>query len=238
MEIELNEHQNSLHTTAARFNHRCVITRIGRFSESLVAAYYPTSRQSEVVRGICNQIMLLWPENARKSLAIISPQSKDGRSFVASNLAVAFSQSGLRTLLIDADLRRPSQHAIFALSANGPGLAEILAGHAQGGGIQSIAEIPNLSIFPAGSPPPNPPELLRSYRMNALLHILEAQFDVILIDTAAATPSIDAQTVAAYAGGAVLLTRRNWTRLEAAKALMHAIQTAQCPLIGAVINDF
>lgn len=238
MELQLIDHQDIQRATAARFDYRYMIPERGRFSDGLVVAYHPTGRQADIVRGIGSQLMLLWHEHARKSLAIVSPQSGDGRSFMASNLAVAFSQMGLKTLLIDADFRRPVQHAIFALSDNSLGLADILAGHTQRESIRCIDEFPNLSILPAGSPPPSPPELLGSYRMNALLHILEARFDVLLIDTAAAMPNTDAQVVAAYAGGALLLMRRNQTRVAEAQALMHTLTAVQCPLMGAVINEF
>jgi receptor protein-tyrosine kinase len=238
IDFRLIDHQDIQPASGVQSDYRRAVPDRGRFSDNLVVAYHPASRQSEMVRGIRSQIMLQWHEQSRKSLLIVSPQSGDGRSFIASNLAVAFSQLDLRTLLIDADFRRPSHHAIFALSDSKSGLAEILAGQAHRNGIQGIAEFPSLSVLTAGSPPPNPAELFGSYRMNALLHILEARFDVLLIDTPAATSGIDAQVIAGVVGGAILLTRRNQTRLADAKALQHVLNAVQCPLMGAVVNDF
>ena len=98
-------------------------------SDEVVAAYRPFTHQVEELRALRSQLMLRWfdAEAERKTLAIVSPERGEGRSFIAANLAVVFSQLGERTLLIDADMRNPRQHTMFAVS-NRLGLSETLAG--------------------------------------------------------------------------------------------------------------
>ena len=102
-------------------------------SEEVVAAFHPFTPVVEQLRALRSQLSLRWfdaePEK-HKALAIVSPESGDGRSFVAANLAVVFSQLGARTLLVDADLRKPRQHELFHLP-NKLGLSSVLAGRVE-----------------------------------------------------------------------------------------------------------
>jgi receptor protein-tyrosine kinase len=133
-----------------------------RVSEEVVAAFKPFSPIVEQLRAVRSQLMLRWfdAEIGHKTLAVVSASRADGRSFTAANLAVVFSQLGERTLLIDADLRNPSQHQLFRLE-NKLGLSSLLAGRAELA--EAITRIPgliDLSVLPAGATPPNPQELL------------------------------------------------------------------------------
>ena len=132
-----------------------------RVSEAVVAAYEPASPQVEALRALRSELMLHWfsDDAAHKSLAVVSEARGDGRSYIAANLAVVLSQLGGRTLLIDADLRNPSQHALFGLE-NRIGLSAVLAGRAGAEAVQRVAELGSLSVLPAGVAPPNPQELL------------------------------------------------------------------------------
>src|SRR6476620_4567631 len=98
-------------------------------SRELVAAFAPFHPRTEEIRALRTQLLIRWynPENGRKSLVVSSADSGEGRSYIAANLAIVFSQLGARTLLLDADLRKPRQHQIFALP-EGQGLSTILSG--------------------------------------------------------------------------------------------------------------
>lgn len=166
-------------------------------SREIFAAYAPFSKPVEQLRALRSQLILRWfdVEANRKMLAIVSPAAGDGRSFLAANLAVVFSQLGERTLLIDADLRKPRQHQLFKLQ-NESGLSSILANRA---GLEAIVRVPSLlalSVLPAGPVPPNPQELLGRASFSELLTALGASFDVIIIDTPPGADSADAQIVA------------------------------------------
>jgi Mrp family chromosome partitioning ATPase len=125
-----------------------------------------------------------------KHLAIVSPGREEGRTYLAANLAVVFSQLGERTLLIDADMRHPRQHVLFGLPNRG-GLSSLLAGRAGADVIELVAPLTNLSVLPAGPQPPNPQELLGRPVFQNFLAELDKEFDVVIIDTPACLRCVD-----------------------------------------------
>jgi protein-tyrosine kinase len=210
-----------------------------RVSQAVVAAYEPASPQVEALRALRSELMLHWfsEDAAHKSLAVVSEARTDGRSYIAANLAVVLSQLGGRTLLIDADLRNPSQHALFGLE-NRIGLSAVLAGRAGAEAVQRVSELGSLSVLPAGVAPPNPQELLARATFGVLLERLAEHVDFILIDTPAAAESADAQTVAARAGAALFVVRKNHSRLWRVQAIAEGVARTRTAMLGAVLNDF
>jgi len=210
-----------------------------RVSESVLAAYEPASPQVEALRALRAELMLQWfnDDAAHKSLAVVSEARGDGRSHIAANLAVVLAQLGGRTLLIDADLRNASQHALFGLQ-NRIGLSAVLAGRAGAEAVQRVPALGNLSLLPAGVPPPNPQELLARPTFGVLLEQLAVHLDFILIDTPPAAESADAQTVAARAGAALLVLRKNHSRLWRVQAIAESVARTRTAVLGAVLNDY
>lgn len=206
-------------------------------SEELVAAYQPFSPQVEALRNLRTQLLLRWFNPERKVLAIVSPSRGDGRSYLAANLAVVFSQLGERTLLIDADMRDARQHELFKLS-NQYGLSALLTGRVSGEAVERVNHFANLSVLPAGAAPPNPLELVSRPEFRDMLMHESANFDVILMDTPAAQTSSDAQAIAARSGGALLVAREDRTRIEAASHLSASIQSSHAEVVGCVLNRF
>ena len=207
-------------------------------SEDLVAAYVPFSPQVEALRALRSQLMVRWfdTDPARKSLAVVSAERNEGRSFIAANLAVVFSQLGEHTLLIDTDMRNPCQHRLFGLDNRG-GLSAVLSGR---GGPEMIQRIPlllDLSVLPAGSLPPNPLELLARPLFQQLMGELATEFDVILLDTPAAAEYSDAQATAACAGAALIVIRKNSTRISQVRHITDTLQ-GRATVVGAVLNEF
>src|ERR1043165_382079 len=184
-------------------------------SKELVAAWDPFHPVVEELRAVRTQLLIRWfnPAAGRRTLAIASPRSEEGRSFVAANLAVSFSQLGQRTLLIDADFRSPRQQGIFNI-ADRFGLSSVLSGRADLSVATPVAGITGLAVLPAGPVPPNPLELLSRASFAALLGKAQAEYDVILIDTPPATEYADAQSVAFRSGDVLLVSRRDHTRVE------------------------
>ena len=208
-------------------------------SEDLVAAYDPFSPQVEALRTLRSQLMLRWfdTELERKALAIVSAGRGEGRSFIAANLAVVFSQLGEHTLLIDADMRNPCQHKLFGLE-NRVGLSGLLAERCGTEAIQRIPALLDLSVLPAGAGPPNPSELLARPLFSQLLQELGKEFDVILLDTPAAAETGDAQTVIMRAGAALIVVRKNATRMSQVRDIADTTTQASATVVGTVLNEF
>jgi len=206
-------------------------------ADDVVAGYNPQSEQVEPLRALRSQLSHRWFDDAsRKVVAITSPERGEGRSWLAANLATLFAQIGERTLLIDADMRHPHQHELFNLS-NAVGLSALLTGRA---GKETALRIhPQLRLFvlPAGILPPNPQELLGRPVFDLVLERFNDQFDVILIDTPAATDTADAQIVARRAGAALMVARRNHTRNSRLTAAMRSFHQTGVNVIGTVMNE-
>ena len=174
---------------------------------------------------------------AHKALAIVSAERKDGRSFLAANLAVVFSQLGAHTLLIDADLRNSCQHTLFGLD-NRAGLSAVLSERAGPDAIQRIPGLLDLSVLPAGAQPPNPHELLARAPFWKVLREVEKKFDVVLLDSPAAAHYADAQTVAVRAGAAMIVARKNTARRWQVCGVSDTVSQASTTIVGAVLNEF
>jgi len=207
-------------------------------SPELVAAYKPFSRVGENLRAVRSQLMLRWfnNETAHKAVAMVSPGRGEGRSFIAANLAIVFSQQGQRTLLIDANLRNARQHTLFGLGKSA-GLSGILADRAGLEAALPVTGIDDLMVLPAGAVPPNPQELLGRSGFAKLLKAAAENFDVVIIDTPAGTEYADAEIIASAAGAAVLVTRKNQTLVPEAALLARRLQDSGVVLVGSILND-
>ena len=208
-------------------------------NSELVVAYEPFHRRAEELRALRTQLMIRWTNGAAKQrvLTVVSPGPGEGRSYITANLAAAFAQLGERTLLIDADLRSPRQHQIFGI-ANRVGLSAVLSGRADGTAVVPLPELGRLSVLPSGAIPPNPQELLSRRVLGILLHELRANYDVIFIDTPPALAYADAQCVAFRAGSAILINRKDHTRLSDANTVVKEMSEAGTHVVGAVLNSF
>lgn len=210
-------------------------------STSLIAAYTPFSRAGENLRALRSQLMLRWFKTAprNKLLAVVSPGPGEGRTFISANLAIVFAQQGERTLLIDADMRSApavGQSALFKLRG-GIGLSGILAGRATMDAAKAVPGLARLMVLPAGAQPPNPQELLSRENFSQLLFEASENFDVILIDTPCGTQYADAEIIAARAGAAMMVTRKNQSQLSDTALLSQRLQDHGVLLLGAVLND-
>ncbi len=208
-------------------------------NSELIAAYQPFHRRVEELRALRTQLMIRWynPEAGRKVLAIVSPGPGEGRSYVAANLALVFAQLGQRTLLLDADLRSPRQHRLFSVPDR-IGLSAALSGRADRSAVVACPDFGRLWLLPAGALPPNPQELLARGALALLLKELQSEFDVVIIDTPPAKLYADAQTVAFRAGNALVLARKNETRLADTNSLVREFGDTGTHVVGTVINTF
>jgi protein-tyrosine kinase len=222
---------------ARQFEYSYIEPGESAISREVIAAYEPFSARVEALRALRTQLKLRWfnRSSAGRALAIISPHAGDGRSYLAANLAVVFAQLGERTLLIDADMRKPRQHELFGIPET-PGLSTVLAGRDQLGAIQQIQHLGDLSVLPAGPPPPNPVELLDRPAFGRLMDQVRQEYDVVLVDTPAGSAHADAQTASVRCEAALIVVRKNATRLAEVRKLAGSVHTVE--VVGTVLTDF
>jgi chain length determinant protein tyrosine kinase EpsG len=209
-----------------------------KLAPELVMAHSPESAAAEQWRGLRSQLVLRGLSNAGvpQRLAVLSPDRKEGRSVAAANLAIAWAQMGRRTLLIDADLRQPRQHQLFNLG-QAAGLSDWLAGRSMSEGVKPIAGLRGLSVLSAGTPAPNPQELLSQPQMSQLLQSLGEEHDLMVLDSPAASQCSDALHVAAHCGAALLLAHRDVSSLPRLLQLSQGLRDLGVRAIGTVLRE-
>lgn len=207
-------------------------------SEEVIAAYQPFSSTVERLRAVRSQLMLRWFDKAehRQTMAIVGPSRYDGRSYLAANLAVVFAQLGERTLLIDADMRKPRQHELFMLQ-NKVGLSTLLAHRSREEAIVRITDLVGLSVLPAGPVPPNPSELLNRPAFDELISHVRSSYDVVLIDTPSLSSGEDAAMIAVRTGAVLAVARTKQTRVAAFDDMVVGLTNAGVAVVGTVLND-
>lgn len=207
-------------------------------SDELVAAYQPFSPRVEQLRAIRSQLMLRWFDKAeeRQMLTVVGAERSEGRTYLAANLAVVFSQLGERTLLVDADLRTPRQHHLFHLE-NQIGLSTLLAGRSRDEAIVRIPDLAGLSVLPAGPTPPNPLELLNRLNFDEFMIQVKGSFDVVIVDTPAMSIGEDAAMIAVRTGAALAVARSGSTHLGAFTDLVQGLMNSGVSVVGSVLNE-
>lgn len=195
----------------------------------------PNSETAEGYRVIRTNLIYAAGNNTR-TLLFTSPGSGEGKTTTASNLAIAFSQLGLKVLLIDADLRNPSVHAGFGIS-QGPGLSEFLTGRNSFQEVIHRLSIPNLAIVPSGDCPSNPSELLALPKMQELLKLAEQKFDHVFIDTPPIVPVTDATILAALTKTVVAITQSGKTPRQALDRLDAGCKAVHAKVLGVILNN-
>lgn len=238
IQLGLLSSQDIQFALARQFDYPYLLQGDEEVSTELVAAFQPFSPQVEALRALRSQLMLRWftGERERRTLAVVSPARGEGRSYLAANLAVVFSQLGEHTLLIDADMRNPRQHTLFSLE-NRSGLSSILSGRGEVSDIKRIPSFKDLSLLTAGPQPPNPQELLGRSPFAKLLEELAEEFDVVIIDTPATTDYADARTIAVRASGALMVARQKETRVADLRELVKQLTHAGVAVVGSVLNE-
>lgn len=209
----------------------------GAYSRHLVAAYDPFGAQAETLRAVRSQLLLRWFSRGHKSLVVAGVAQGDGASLFAANLAVAFAQLGRRTLLVDADLRRPTQQAIFNAGMR-QGLADMLAGRLDPDQVDALTPFGPLALVGAGTLPPNPQELLSRPQMTSINAGFEAHYDVVLYDVTPGELSVDMLLLAAHTGGVLIVARKNKTELGPLQALAARVGQNGAKVVGAVMVEF
>ncbi|MGM9484239.1 polysaccharide biosynthesis tyrosine autokinase [Roseateles sp. NT4] len=223
---------------AQQFHYPYVQGEEGKQNPELVSLNQPFGVQAESFRAIRSQLMMrIFNESQpRRAIAVVSPDTGDGKTFFAANLAITLAQLGGRTLLVDADLRSPRLHQVFGLE-NKVGLSGILSGRAESQVIRQIKSVPSLFVLPVGATPPNPVELVERPAFGLLIRELISKFDYVVVDTPAAQHGSDAGVIAARCGAALMIARRNNSRMQALASMLADVADSPTIMVGAVIND-
>jgi capsular exopolysaccharide synthesis family protein len=204
--------------------------------EPLFCSYYrPKSVDAEAYRAVRTALYFSTQGEGHKLIQVTSPDMGDGKSTLIGNLAICIAQSGKKTLIIDADLRRPRLHKMLQVPAS-TGLASVLAGETPLAEATQETVIPNLSVLPCGRLPSNPAELLTSPHFKELLDAARAQYDFVLVDTPPLLAVTDPCVVAPRVDGVILairLSKRSGPQAERARDIL---ATLGVKVIGVVVN--
>ena len=205
--------------------------------EPIVCTYHrPKSQVSEAFRAVRTALYFNTQGKQNSVIQVTSPTPGDGKSTLASNLAVSIAQSGKRVLLVDADMRRPRQHATFGISSR-VGFATVLSGQSQWRDCMfECEEIEGLTVMPCGAKPQNPAELSSSPQVKSLIEEMREEFDFVIIDTPPMLAVTDPSPIAARVDGVILCMRIKKNVRVSAERATQMINNLGANCIGLVVN--
>jgi chain length determinant protein tyrosine kinase EpsG len=227
-----------IHTALAdQFSYTRTPDRTSKLDKRLLAAYQPDGAFAEALRSLRSELLLRYfNRGSHLSLALVGAEDAEGIALTAANLAVAFSQLGIRTLLIDSNLRSPQLHPLFGLHERNPGLTDLLAGRSPATPI-AISELRSLWVIPAGTPAPNPQELLTGKLFSTHMRELAKSFDVTLISTAPMRENRDGQLVAVDTGAALIVAQEHSSRYNELASICSGLRDLGVRLLGAALKQ-
>ncbi|MFB6248516.1 MAG: polysaccharide biosynthesis tyrosine autokinase [Salinibacter sp.] len=203
---------------------------------TLAMVVSPMSAPAEAYRRVRTNLQFARPDDAVRTLAVSSPGKGAGKTTTSSNLGLALASAGERTVIVDADLRRPWLHNLFGVDQE-PGLSTTLYEDAPS--LDAFAtDIDHLSVIPAGAEVPNPSELLGSTRMKAFLGRLEEQFDYVIVDTPPVLLFSDMLGLAPHCDGTLLVARAEETDGHAFDHTVERLRDVGADPVGCVLNAF
>jgi protein-tyrosine kinase len=208
-----------------------------RVSSELVVGYEPFSAGAEAFRSVRSALATGALSQGKNAFAVIGPHSGVGATYFAANLALAFAQMAVPTLLVEANLRKPRLASLFGADAKTEGLVEALTRDDAKPPV-AIDVVPGLSLLVAGATAPHPQELLSSKEFLNLSQSAQRNYGVVIYDTPPALESADAYVVASRVGGAILVARRHRTKVKDIKTVSQALEGFQCEIAGTVLSRF
>lgn len=205
--------------------------------EELVIHNKPKSNISEDIRTIRTNLMFTSSDEESQVILITSSIPGEGKSFISSNLAIAFAQTGESTLLIDSDLRLGRIHKIFGVS-NNKGLSNLLIEQSGVDCTEYIKKtaIPNLYVISRGTVPPNPSELLNSTNTKKIIKFLRENFDRIIFDGVPINGLPDSLIMASLVDRVVLVTSAGYTKIDELMEAKKALEKIDANIAGVVVN--
>jgi succinoglycan biosynthesis transport protein ExoP len=207
------------------------------YMDRLITSHSPFSSVTESYRLVRSNIQFMSVDQPVKSIVITSSNPGEGKSMTAANLAIIMAQAELKTIIVDADLRRPTQHKIFGVPNLG-GLTDLLRSpELELNSYMKNTGIENLQLLSSGPLPPNPAELLGSQRMAQLIQHLEQLADVIIFDSPPVLAVTDAAVLSKRAGGVILVTQAGRSRRDATRLAIKRLSQVEANLLGTILNQ-
>lgn len=208
------------------------------FDPALVVLSDPAGISAESISGLRAHLLAHHVRDKRRSLAVCAPTPGVGCTYVTTNLACSMAATGLRVLLIDANLRTPGVDALIRPRKPGPGLRQCLEGSASLSEAVHDHVLPNLSVMFAGGTAPNAQELIASGELKALFDVCVRDFDLTIVDTPAANSASDARRIASVLRYAMVVLRRNQSYFADARTLVDQLRSDRAAVIGTFLNDY
>jgi len=196
----------------------------------------PQSSASEALRLLRTNLEFASASDEIHALTVTSPGPEEGKSTIVANIGVVLAQSGKSAVIIDADLRKPTQHKIFGVP-NERGLTTLLT-HPEVGWQSAASKLalPGLLLIPSGPIPPNPSDLVSSTRFAQLIERIKSEVDLVIIDSPPILAASDSLAIATHTDGVILVCRSNKTRTDALRHAAHSVQQGGIRLVGVVLN--
>ncbi|MHB8077042.1 CpsD/CapB family tyrosine-protein kinase [Desulfosporosinus fructosivorans] len=202
---------------------------------SLITLEQTKSPISEAYRVLRTNVQFTSVDSETQKVVVTSSGPREGKSHTVANLAVSMAQSGKSVLIIDADLRNPTQHKLFGLD-NGDGLSVFLVQDQDYRKYIYETTVPGVMVLPAGPVPPNPAELVGSKRMKRLIEEVSKQFDMVLIDTPPIIAVTDAAILAQEVDGVILVLASGEVNKSYAQKAKEQLDKLGVKILGAVLN--
>jgi len=203
----------------------------------LLAFAHPSSALAEAARGIRTNLIFMSPDQPFRQLLVTSAAPGEGKTTVASAIAVAMAMAAQKVLLIDCDLRRPRLHRVYG-RANDVGVTSATIDPTLLSRSSLATHVPNLDLLPSGPMVPNPAEFLQSDAFATLLKSLSTKYDRIVIDSPPASVVSDSAILSTQVDGAVFVVRASKTQRETARKAVRAISDVSGRIVGVVLNAF
>lgn len=210
------------------------LAQLSEVDRNLYVNARPRSTVAEALRSVRTNILFRLPDRPQRRLLITSAAPREGKSFVSSNLATIIAMTGSRVLLIDADLRRPSQHKLFQTD-NDVGLSSVLVGDLSLSEAVQRTHVPGLDLMTSGPRPPNPAELLGSEVMQRLLDSIKA-YDFIMIDSPPIGAVADPLILSRSTHGVLMVVESNKTDRDQVVQSRSRLSEMNANILGAIVN--
>lgn len=209
---------------------------VARSEGSAVAKWDLDAHYAEAARSLRTAVYFGMVEGEGNLVQVTSPDAADGKTTIAANLAIAMAKAGQRTLLIDADLRKPRQAERFGLSDE-KGLSTLLASDVAVDKVVQKSELEGLDVLTSGPVPANPAEVLGSTRFANLLEALSKKYDRVIVDSPPVLPVTDARIIASRCSVTLLTLRVDKTTRKRAAAARDSLMGAGAKILGVALND-
>jgi polysaccharide biosynthesis transport protein len=203
-------------------------------ANALISAEAPAPF-AEAFRAVRTNVLFSSTEEGGRSVVVTSTAPSEGKTLVATNLAVTLAHASQRVLLVDGDMRKPRVHEVFG-QPRVPGLSNVLVGNAKASEAVRPGPVANLWLLPSGVTPPNPAELLASQRFKALIATLQAHFDWVIVDSPPALAVTDASVIAHVVHGVIFVVRCERTNKHTALTALEQLVSAKAKFLGGILN--